>query len=212
MDEPWLCADLHAPMGRGRLVARLEVRAPVLGVVGPSGGGKTTLLRILAGLVPGARGTLRVFGEDWQSPTPRPPWLRRVGWVPQEGALFPHLSVRENLAYAGPNPLFEEAVAMLGLGALLDRAPRHLSGGERQRVALGRALLSRPRLLLLDEPFAALDRPRREALARDLAGWLARHNLTLALVTHDERDLLPFSAEVVELVEGRAGPPTAPGP
>ena len=212
MVEPWLCADLHAPMGRGLLHARLEVRAAVLGVVGPSGGGKSTLLRVLAGLVPEARGALTVFGEDWLRPTPRPPWRRRVGWVPQEGALFPHLSVRENLVYAGANPLFEEAVSLLGLGALLDRAPRHLSGGERQRVALGRALLSRPRLLLLDEPFAALDRPRREALARDLAAWQGRHNLTMALVTHDERDLLPFSAEVVELVEGRVGPPTAPIP
>lgn len=192
--EPWLDVDVRVAIGARTLRACLLASSPVAGIVGPSGGGKTTLLRVLAGVERRATGTVRVFGEDWQrGPAFRPPWERKVGWVPQEAALFPHLDVRGNLTYAGEDH-FDAVVAMLGVGGLLDRAPRNLSGGERQRVALGRALLSRPRLLLLDEPFAALDRALRTRLSSDVAQWCAERSLPVVIVTHDERDLAPFYA------------------
>lgn len=199
MVEPWLDVDLRLPMG---LHAQVRSAARAVGVVGPSGGGKTTLLRALAGVERRGVGTVRVLGEEWQGAGFLPAWERRVGWVPQEGLLFPHLDVRKNMTYAGSDGL-DEVAALLGVGALLNRAPRNLSGGERQRVALGRALLSRPRLLLLDEPFAALDRTLRVRLSADVAAWCARRTLPVVLVTHDERDLEPFGAERWEIVDGR---------
>lgn len=131
-----------------------------------------------------------------------PPWARRVGWVPQDAVLFPHLNVRYNLTYACGEDL-DTVSSMLEIQPLLERAPRHLSGGERQRVALGRALMSRPRLLLLDEPFSALDRRLRRRLAEDVAAWCTAKAVPAVLVTHDERDLAPFSAQCWEVREGQ---------
>ncbi|MSQ00869.1 MAG: ATP-binding cassette domain-containing protein [Myxococcales bacterium] len=203
MAEPWLEVALRVPLGTLALEVDLSTSAAAVGVVGPSGGGKTTLLRALAGVERRASGTVRALGVMWQGPGVfLAPWKRRVGWVPQDAALFPHLDVRENLAYAQRERL-DEIARLLGLAALLTRAPRNLSGGERQRVALGRALLSRPSLLLLDEPFAALDRPLRARLARDVAAWCADRRIPTLLVTHDERDLEAFSAERWEITDGR---------
>lgn len=213
MAEPWLRAELTAGVGGRPLRVDLRSDAAVVGIAGPSGGGKTTLLRVLAGVERRAVGTVVVFGEAWLGPGAFvPPWERRVGWVPQESALFPHLDVRANLAYGGGEGLAEVA-ALLGVDGLLGRMPRNLSGGERQRVALGRALLCRPRLLLLDEPFAALDRPLRARLGAEVARWCAERRLPVVLVTHDERDLDAFSAERWELVDGvldRVSGPPAP--
>lgn len=195
MAEPWLDLDLHARIGPRALAVVLRAETDTVGIVGPSGSGKTTLLRALAGVERRATGTVRAFGETWQDARHFvPPWRRRVGWVPQDSALFPHLSVGENLVYGGAEGLVEVA-SLLSVEALLDRAPRHLSGGERQRVALGRALLSRPRLLLLDEPFAALDRPLRARLAGAVARWCAARGIKVVLVTHDEHDLDAFEAD-----------------
>ena len=182
-------------MGPRALVATLSSGAPALGVTGPSGSGKTTLLRALAGLERRATGTITALGETWLGPSRFvPPWERRAAWVPQEAALFPHLNVRQNLSYAGAEGL-DEVAALLDVAPLLERAPRHLSGGERQRVALGRALLARPRVLLMDEPFSALDRPLRARLAEATAAWCAAREIPVVLVSHDERDLEVFQAE-----------------
>lgn len=143
----------------------------VTGVFGASGAGKSTLLRCMAGLARGAEGFLAIGGETWQDDARGwflPAHRRSCGYVFQEASLFPHLSVRRNLEYGFrrvPEALrkvpFEEAVAMLDLAPLLSRGPQGLSGGERQRVAIGRAVLSSPRLLLMDEPIASLDTSRK---------------------------------------------------
>ena len=179
-------------------------------IVGPSGSGKSSLLRVLAGLEPAAQGTVRVNGEVWLDTAAGvsvPAWERRVGWVPQEALLFPHLSVRENLAYAGPDPSDVAQVSeLLSLSELLERRPRFLSGGERQRVALGRALLSNPRLLLLDEPFSALDRPLRLEIATAVRDYARRHGTPLVLVSHDEADAELLADQSWTLVGGRLRP------
>jgi molybdate transport system ATP-binding protein len=165
---------------------------------------------VLAGLDRRGEGVVRALGATWQGPGVFvPPWARGVGWVPQDAALFPHLSVSENLVYgagrAGGAAPVAEVAELLGIGALLDRAPRNLSGGERQRVALGRALLSGPRLLLLDEPFGALDRRLRDRVADAVIGWCRARSLPAVLVTHDERDLDVFGAERWRMEGGVVG-------
>jgi len=176
-------------------------------IVGPSGSGKSTLLRVLAGLEPGAQGHVS-FGDDvWldsDSGVYTPAWERRVGWVPQDALLFPHLSLRENLAYAGAGQSdVERVAASLFLSDLLDRRPRFLSGGERQRVALGRALLSAPRMLLLDEPFAALDRPLRSEVAAMVRAFARDSGTPTVLVSHDEHDAELLADDRWVLVAGR---------
>ncbi|HXO19781.1 MAG TPA: ATP-binding cassette domain-containing protein, partial [Thermoanaerobaculia bacterium] len=197
------------------VAARLGETAAILG---PSGAGKTTLLEAIAGLRRG-RGRVVVGGEVLQDSAAGlflPPERRRLGYVPQEGALFPHLSVRRNLTFGRPRrrdgggreaasgeDALDSLVASLDLGQLLGRYPRHLSGGERRRVALARALLAQPRLLLLDEPTAGLDPWRaRKALAGILR---VRQELgvPLLVVTHDRREALALAAEVVLLEGGR---------
>ena len=132
------------------------------------------------------------------------PWERRVGWVPQDDLLFPHLTVRQNLAFAGANTGdVEETAEMISVQPLLERRPRNLSGGERQRVALGRALLARPELLLLDEPFSALDRPLRLDLVRRVQELAERAGIVLVLVSHDEGDAAALAEERWLLVDGQ---------
>lgn len=227
MAPPVVDLDLRLRPGARELVVRLDSRARTIAFAGPSGAGKTTLLRVLAGLDRRAEGRVVALGETWQAPGVFvPAWTRGVGWVPQEASLFPHLSVRENLLFGaarGPTPgatragvpaaRLDEVAGWLGVGPLLDRAPRNLSGGERQRVALGRALLSAPRLLLLDEPFSALDRALRTEVGHALAAWCAEHTLPTVLVSHDERDFEPFGEVEVWRVEGgRVEREAWPGP
>ena len=175
-------------------------------ILGPSGSGKTTLLRALAGLEPNAEGRVSFGDEVWldsDSGVSKPAWERRVGWVPQDALLFPHLSLRENLAYAGAGRSEAERMAeSLFLSDLLDRRPRFLSGGERQRVALGRALLSGPRLLLLDEPFSALDRPLRSEIAAMVRTFARENGTPIVLVSHDEHDAELLADERWVLVGG----------
>ena len=192
--------------GSERFVIRSD--AAHLAIVGPSGAGKTTLLRAIAGLVK-ARGELVVRSEPWITPTSAvPAWRRGAAIVPQDARLFPHLSVRGNLELGAPTPASRarsatmddatvgSVVEWLQIQPLLDRFPRHLSGGERQRVALGRALVSRPRVLLLDEPFTALDPELRARLREELRQRCAHWGLPTLLVSHDGGDVDALADEV----------------
>ncbi len=213
--ERGLSFDVALDLGALRLRAAAATRARRIAVVGPSGVGKSTLLRVLAGLEPAARGRVELDGVPWLGPgLAVPPHRRRVGWVPQDVRLFPHLTVLDNLCLAGAREGdARELAARFGIDALLARRPRHLSGGEAQRVALARALLTRPCLLLLDEPFAALDRARRADLVRVLADVLGDDGRpTLVLVSHDERDVATLADEVFELSDGRLRSVAVPDP
>ncbi len=197
--------EVDVDLQRGRRVFHLGLRsaAATIGVVGPSGAGKSTLLRVLAGLEPRARGRVVLGDTVFQDSPGRiflPAWRRRVGWVPQDATLLPHRSVHDNLGWAGASSDEIAAIAdELGIAGLLDRRPRNLSGGERQRVAIGRALLARPRLLLLDEPFSALDRDRRAGVIGVVGRKRAALGATLVLVTHDEADVAALCDEVWEV-------------
>jgi molybdate transport system ATP-binding protein len=182
----------------------------VTAVYGASGAGKSTLLRVIAGLERAASGTVR-FGEAlWQGPGRfAPPEARGVGYVFQDARLFAHLTVAGNLRYADrrarglPGPGWDEVVGMLDLAPLLARRPATLSGGERQRVAIGRALLARPRVLLLDEPLAALDAGRKAEILPYLERLCATRALPVLYVSHDISELARLADAVVVLGAGR---------
>jgi molybdate transport system ATP-binding protein len=189
----------------------------VVGVYGHSGSGKTTLLRSLAGLEAEARGSVRLGDDVWQDGgTFLPPHRRRVGYVFQDADLFPHLTVEGNLRFAerraaDEGPGFGETVAWLGVGPLLARRPAGLSGGERQRVSLARALLSAPRLLLLDEPLSALDQVGRQAILPHFEELGDRLSIPVLYVSHSLEEVVRLSGTMVWLAEGRAralGPPS----
>lgn len=180
-------------------------------VFGPSGSGKTTLVELVAGLRRPETGQVRLGEQvlfDAGSRVWVPPARRCVGYVPQDLALFPHRTVRGNLEYArhagrdGAIP-FEGVVAALEIGDLLDRPVHLLSGGEKQRVALGRALLSQPRVLLLDEPLSNLDGPLRLRLQRYIARVRDEFQVPMVLVTHDRAEALALGDEVTVLHHGR---------
>ncbi|MFW5925184.1 MAG: ATP-binding cassette domain-containing protein [Myxococcota bacterium] len=195
---PGLVLRFDGALGNLRLDVQLASGARRIAIVGPSGAGKSTCLRILAGLEHPTGAEVRFAGESWLGDGGRcPPWERGVGWVPQDALLFPHRKVRDNLRWAGratPSELHEVA-EWLEVTPLLDRRPRNLSGGERKRVALGRALLSAPRLLLLDEPFAALDPAMRDRVATSLRRYCDERGLPLVLVSHDSVDLHVLGVE-----------------
>lgn len=199
--------DVERSLGSLHLRVDFRPTGRVSAVVGPSGAGKSTLLRVLAGLDREATGRVEVEREIWlDSATAvwRAPWERGVGWVPQDALLFPHLGVRENLAYGGAAPDEVKGTAeRFEVAHLLDRRPRNLSGGERQRVALVRALLVAPRLLLLDEPFSALDPDLRASLARRVAEWAEERSVPVVLVSHDATDAELLGAERWRLHGGR---------
>jgi molybdate transport system ATP-binding protein len=201
-----LSLDFEIPLGSKTMRVKLDTDSGAIAIVGPSGAGKSTILRVLAGVERRARGVVMFGGERWQDDdgTLVPSWRRRVGWVPQEVLLFPHLTVRDNLGYAGPSAAaVEETARLLQITELLERRPRRLSGGERQRVALGRALLAEPKLLLLDEPFSALDRPLRAELARVVGQWSTESGVPLVLVSHDEADAEVLAEQRWHLSDGQ---------
>jgi iron(III) transport system ATP-binding protein len=185
-------------------------------VLGASGAGKTTLLRIIAGFEAADAGVVRLGGIVVDDGRKRvPPERRRIGYVPQDGALFPHLTVRANAAFALPrrergSQDVDDILELVGLSELRDRYPSELSGGQQQRVAIARALASRPRLVLLDEPFAALDASLRTAVRADVLRVLRTTGTTAVLVTHDQDEALSVSDYVAVLRDGvitQAGPP-----
>jgi len=210
-----LKVQIQVPLGAGELEIRLESDALTVAVFGPSGGGKSTLLRVLAGVERRARGVVMVGGHTWLD-TGRevfvPPWERGVGWVPQDYLLFPHLDVKENLGFGGaPSTVVEEMARKLLVDHLLERRPRRLSGGEQQRVALGRALLANPSILLLDEPFSALDRPLRNRVGAQLKAFVEERRIPLLLVSHDEADAAALAREHWLLSRGRLEKVDGPG-
>ena len=218
-----LLKALHTAAGPRTLDVRLTL-APgeLLALSGPSGAGKTTLLRLLAGLDRPDGGFVQAAGQTWYHAARRqwlPPQQRALGFVFQSYALFPNMTVRQNLAFAAtaqPQParLIADLLETLELTALADRRPAVLSGGQQQRVALARALAARPRLLLLDEPLAALDLPTRLRLQQVLAEVHRQFELTTILISHDPAEIARLADRVLELELGqvrRLGPP-APAP
>ncbi len=176
------------------LSSRAQLPGGVTGIVGPSGSGKSTLLALLAGLLRPQQGKLELDGETLVDTSRRlfvAPWQRHIGLVFQDGQLFPHLTVRQNLLY-GHDRLSEQArrfdlatvLNLLEIAPLLDRRPVLLSGGERQRVALGRALLYSPRLLLLDEPLSSLDERLKEQILPFLKRVKEETGIPMVYVTH----------------------------
>jgi molybdate transport system ATP-binding protein len=201
----------------GAFALDVAFEAPMQGVTalfGPSGSGKTTVLRCVAGLQMLRDGYLSVGDEIWQAGSAlRPPYERAVGYVFQEASLFSHLSVRRNLLYGHRRALrrgskeatrFDEVVALLGIEPLLERAPLRLSGGERQRVAIGRALLSQPRLLLMDEPLAGLDRFSKDEILPYLEALHATLSVPVLYVSHDIAEVERLADHLVLLEAGRA--------
>ena len=184
----------------------------VTAVLGPSGCGKTTLLRVVGGFERPDAGTVHVGGRDV---TRTPAHERRIAMVPQEGALFPHLSVAANVGFGLPRaarrgPRVEELLDLAGLGGLGNRMPYELSGGQQQRVAVARALAPRPSVVLLDEPFSALDAGLRASIRDDVLGLLRAHDTTAILVTHDQDEALSAADVVAVMRSGlvvQSGPP-----
>jgi len=180
---------------------------------GPSGAGKSLTLQAIAGTFPPEAGRIVIDGQTVYDSAQRinlPPQARRVGYVPQHYALFPHLTAKENIGFGLihlPRPEQErrvcELIELFSLQGLERRRPRELSGGQQQRVALARALAVQPRLLLLDEPFAALDAPLRGTLREELAQIQARLGITMLLVTHDLADAFAFGQRVIVYDSGR---------
>ena len=189
------------------------------GLVGPSGAGKTSLLELIAGFRAPSEGTI-AFGSrvvfDSRSGTRVPPRSRGVGYVTQDETLFPHLSVRGNLRYGSGRarrsaPSEADVVSVLALEPLLERSVTHLSGGEKRRVALGRALLSGPELLLLDEPLTGLDSPLRDQVIVSLKAIHSRFPVPTVYVAHNPEEVLALCDEVLVLSRGRVERRGKPG-
>ncbi len=197
--------------------------APRLALFGPSGAGKTQTLKMIAGLVQPDGGHVRLRGQvlyDSAARIDHTPQQRRLAYMFQDYALFPHLNVRQNVAFAlrsgwrnPPRGLADEAVdrwlQALGLQPVAGQYPHQLSGGQRQRTALARALVAEPQALLLDEPFAALDKPLRARLRAELAELQQRVAIPMLLITHDDDDLQLLADVVLQVEDGRAVVATA---
>ena len=190
---------LRIPLAHFDLEVSATMSARVTAIFGPSGAGKTSLLDAIAGLRRLQRGRI-TFDDVVLSDLPAR--ARRIGYVPQETALFPHLSVERNIRYGGRHNE-QHVVEVLEIGHLLDRSVIALSGGEQKRVALARALLTAPRLLLLDEPLSGLDRPLRDRVMEFLQLVRDDFNVPMLYVTHDEDELAAIADDVVRIDHGR---------
>jgi molybdate transport system ATP-binding protein len=213
-------------MGRDMLIVEIEKQLGVFTLntqftsdggatvlFGPSGAGKTSVINMIAGLLRPDRGRIVLDDDvlfDAAARIDVPAWRRRIGYVFQEGRLFPHLSVKHNLDYgrwmgghAADPPAFARVVELLDIGPLLDRRPGKLSGGERQRVAVGRALLMQPRLLLLDEPLASLDEPRKQDILPYFQRLRDEAKVPMIYVSHDAAEVRRIAGRVVRLDGGK---------
>ncbi|WP_199556055.1 ABC transporter ATP-binding protein [Sandaracinobacteroides hominis] len=179
----------------------------ILALIGRSGAGKSSILKAIAGLLPGGSGHIRVNGESWfdsDAGIRLSPHRRRLGYLFQNYALFPHKTALENVMAAAPDETAaRRLLAAVQLGDLKNRRPAQLSGGQQQRVALARALAREPRLLLLDEPFSAVDRPTRRALAQTIRDLRASLDMPVILVTHDIEDAAHLADRIAILEAGR---------
>ena len=208
-----LRVDVTKQLGEFSIEASFASEGRVTGLLGASGAGKTSLINIIAGLLQPDRGVITIDGETLDNTAEHihvPVHRRRIGYVFQDARLFPHLDVRQNLDYGRRmNRLAEDPAArkrvidMLDIGNLLDRRPGRLSGGERHRVALGRALLSQPRLLLLDEPLSSLDEERKEEILPYLMRLRDEAGIPMVYVSHDASEMRQLATEIVMLRRGR---------
>jgi molybdate transport system ATP-binding protein len=207
--------DFRLRQGDFTIEIHERIDARVTALFGPSGAGKTTILDAIAGLRAPQEGTIALGERILYSSSPRinlPPHLRRVGYVTQDVALFPHLDVRRNVLYGrrpGQKLELEHVAGMLEVGALLDRPIQQLSGGERQRIALARALMSAPDVLLLDEPLAAVDVERRRRILPYLERVRDELGVPIVYVTHDVEEIRRIADRVVTLEQGRVRSTTA---
>ncbi len=193
--------DLTKRLGDAEVALRLEADAGLTVLFGASGVGKTSVLNMVAGLIRPDQGHVRVDGKTlFDGVIDVPPERRRAGYVFQEPRLFPHMRVADNLRYAGAREaMVDVAAELLDIGDLLDRWPRTLSGGEAKRVAIGRALLSEPAFLLLDEPTASLDRARADEVERAIRDVRDELQLPILMVTHDRAEAERLATQVVEM-------------
>jgi molybdate transport system ATP-binding protein len=196
--------DLTLPLADFRLDVSVTFSRGTTALYGSSGAGKTTLLELIAGIRRPRSGLIemdrRVVCDDgvWI-----PPRHRRIGYVPQDDALFPHLSVRQNVFYGAKGTENDDVIDVLEIGSLLDRGVQRLSGGERKRVALARALLTRPDLLLLDEPLAGVDLPLRDRVLEYLVRVRDELPVPTIYVTHHMQEVEAICEEIVVLERGR---------
>ncbi|WP_309085145.1 molybdenum ABC transporter ATP-binding protein [Chelativorans sp.] len=204
--------DISGRAGSFAVAAAFRAEPGVTALFGRSGAGKSTILKMIAGTVRPERGRIAAGGRvlfDSETGSNLPPRARGIGFVFQEDRLFPHLSVRRNLTYArwagrrtGMRAV-EEVVALLGLKTYLDRYPETLSGGERQRVAIGRALLAEPQILLMDEPLSSLDRERRAEILPYLEAVADEARIPILYVSHDTDEVARLADRVVAIEAGR---------
>jgi len=212
-----IALDFELEQGTFTLAATITIDSRAAALFGPSGAGKTTALDTIVGLRTPRRGSIAIDGRVLFSSSARvnvPPHQRRIGYVPQDVALFPHMNVRRNLLYgrhaasrsglrAPSQPALERVVEMLEIAGLVDRRVTQLSGGERQRVALGRALMSAPSLLLLDEPLAAVDVPLRRRILPYLQRVRDELKIPIVYVSHDREEVDALADTVIRLENGR---------
>jgi molybdate transport system ATP-binding protein len=199
--------DVTRQLGDVRISARFEAGDGITALFGPSGAGKTTILNMVAGLIRPDEGRIAVNSHvlfDSAQGIDLPPERRRLGYVFQDGRLFPHRRVRGNLLYgyhlAPPDARWmslDDAAGFLGIGHLLDRWPRSLSGGEAQRVAIGRALLSGPQFLLMDEPLSSLDAARRDGIMTVIERIRSELGLPILYVSHDPAEIERLATTVI---------------
>jgi molybdate transport system ATP-binding protein len=208
-----LRVDVAKQLGEFFIEASFASEGRVTGLFGASGAGKTSLINMIAGLLRPDHGTIAIDGEMLDDTAVRlhiPAHRRRIGYVFQDARLFPHLDVRQNLDYGrrmnglAPDPVNQARIVdLLDIGMLLDRRPGQLSGGERQRIALGRALLAQPRLLLLDEPLGSLDEERKAEILPYLVRLRDEANVPMVYVSHDADEMRQLATQVVMLKRGR---------